>query len=136
MDLPEPKRTADIIREESVRAGLAEPFLVGIDAFDFGYDFRADGLDGSLSFEPNLGLLPHMNQSTTLARPWRKLSRTARNFRLGVWNSTLKVYDYRYVRAQSQRLRAGLLPSLHPHDLRRMGQHAPAGTRCGDPPRR
>lgn len=106
LDLPEPKCTTDTIREVAVRAGLAEPFLVGIDAFEFGHDFRDDGFDSSLNFEPNLGLLPHMNQSPFWSRPWRKISRTTRNLRLGVRSTTLKVYDYRSLRARSQRLRA------------------------------
>jgi lipopolysaccharide biosynthesis protein len=113
-DLPDPRRTADTFREEAVRAGLAEPLLLGIDAFVFGHDYRADGLDGTVSFEPALGLLPHMNQSSTLSRPWRKLSRAVRNARLGVWDTTLKVYDYRYQRRQSQRRRAGFTHDFYP----------------------
>jgi len=113
-DLPEPARTADTIRGEAAGAGLPEPFLLGIDAFMFGHDFRADGFDGTVSFEPALGLLPHMNQSTTLSRPWRKASRAVRNVRLGVWNSTLKVYDYRFQRRQSQRRRARFSHPFYP----------------------
>jgi hypothetical protein len=115
-DLPEPARTADTIRAEAVRAGVGEPFVLGIDAFAFGRDFRADGFDGTISFEPSLGpeLLPHMNQSTMLARPWRKLSRGARNVRLGVWNSTLKIYDYRSLRRRSQRRRAEFSHPFYP----------------------
>ncbi len=115
-DLPEPARTADTIRDEAVRAGVGEPFILGIDAFSFGRDFRHDGFDGTISFEPSLGpeLLPHMNQSTALARPWRKLSRGVRNARLGVWDSTLKVYDYRSLRNQSQRVRAEFSHPFYP----------------------
>ena len=112
MDLPEPARTADTFRSVATRAGLPEPMLLGIDAFTFGHDFRADGFDGSVSFEPNLGLLPHMNQTSTLARPWRKVARTWRNLRLGVFDTSMKVYDYRYLRDESQRGRAEL---THPY---------------------
>jgi len=115
-DLPEPGRTVDTIRGEAVRAGLGEPLVLGIDAFAFGRDFRGDGFDGTISFEPSLsaGLLPHMNRSTTLSRPWRKVSRAVRNARLGVWNSTLKIYDYRLLRRESQRRRARFSHPFYP----------------------
>lgn len=112
MDLPDPQRTTDTWRTETTRAGLPEPFLVGIDAFDIGRDFRTDGFDGSLSFAPNLGLLPHMHQTPGLARPWRKAARTVRNLRLGVWDTTLKVHDYRYALDQLRRRRADF---THPY---------------------
>jgi len=112
MDLPEPARTADTFREVATRAGLPEPMMLGIDAFAFGHDFRADGFDGSVSFEPNLGLLPHMNQTSTLARPWRKVTRAVRNLKLGVADTAIKAYDYQYLRGRSQQGRAGF---THPY---------------------
>jgi hypothetical protein len=105
-DLPDPARSADTFREVVVRAGLPEPFLLGIDAFEYGHDFRVDGFDGTVSFEPNLGTLPHQDRTSTVARPWRKVARTSRNLRLGVWNTSLKVYDYRFLRRQSEQNRA------------------------------
>jgi lipopolysaccharide biosynthesis protein len=113
-DLPDPARAADTLRGEAARAGLPEPFLLGIDAFKFGHDFRTDGFDGTVSFEPGFSLLPHMNQTPTLSRPWRKLSRAVRNVRLGVWSSTLKAYDYRFQRRQSQQRRASFSHPFFP----------------------
>lgn len=95
LDLPEPARTADTIRAEAVRAGLAEPLVLGIDAFQIGFDCRTVGFDGTVAFEPNLGLLPHPRGTTTLARPWRKVARTVRNFGLGAMTTTVKVHSYR-----------------------------------------
>jgi hypothetical protein len=115
-DLPDPARTADTIRGEAARAGLAEPFVLGIDAFAFGQDFRTVGFDGTVSYEPNLSsnILPHMSRSKLVSRPWRKLSRTVRNARLGVWSSTLKVYDYRLHYLRSQQYRAAFLHPFYP----------------------
>ena len=107
-DLPEPRRTFDTIREVATRAGLAEPMLLGIDASAWGRDFRADGFDGTVAFEPSLSLLPHNSGSSLLSRPWRKVARTARNVRLGAWSTTLKVHDYRQLVRDTRRRRAEL----------------------------
>ena len=56
-DLPSPKRTTDIIRQEATRAGLAEPFLLGITSFDH-EDCRPIGFDGTVEFEPAFAVLP------------------------------------------------------------------------------
>ncbi len=111
-DLPEPRRTADTIRGEATRAGLPEPLVLGIDAHAFGHDFRADGFDGTVGFEPSLGLLPHNRAPTTLTRPWRKLARTGRNLRLGVWSTTAKAHSYRRQLQRVQRERDRL---THPY---------------------
>jgi len=107
-DLPEPGRTCDTIRDVATRAGLPEPMLLGIDAAAWGRDFRADGFDGTVAFEPSLSLLPHNSASSTLSRPWRKVARTARNLRLGAWSTTLKVHDYRQLVSETRRRRAEL----------------------------
>jgi hypothetical protein len=112
IELPEPARTADTIRTEAVRAGLREPLVLGIDAFELGHDFRVDGFDGTVGFEPNLGLLPHANQTSPMSRPWRKLARTARNLGLGAWTTTVKVHSYRRYQEQSKQVRAG---HTHPY---------------------
>lgn len=109
-ELPDLARTADTVRSEAVQAGVAEPLVLGVDAFSFGHDFREDGLDGTVAFEPNLGLLPHNSPTVPLARPWRKVVRTARNLGLGVRSTTLKAYSYRRYVEESRRRRA-----LHEH---------------------
>ena len=105
-ELPDIARTADTIRTEAVRAGVTEPLVLGVDAFAFGHDFREDGLDGTVAFEPNLGLLPQNNPTAPLVRPWRKVVRTVRNLRLGVASTTLKAYSYRRYVEESRRRRA------------------------------
>jgi lipopolysaccharide biosynthesis protein len=113
-DLPDPARTAETIRSEVVRLGVDEPLLLGIDAHAFGRDFRTDGFDGTVAFEPSLGLLPHNYAPTAMTRPWRKLARTARNLRLGVWSTTLKVHDYRAHVEVARRHRDALAHPFHP----------------------
>lgn len=53
-DLPDPKRTTAVWRETCVRAGLPEPFLLGVNAHA-DLDFRDLGFDGTVDFEPHLG---------------------------------------------------------------------------------
>lgn len=57
-DLPEPARTTDTIRETAVQAGLAEPFLLGINAWCKHDDCRALGFDGTVDFQPQLSDVP------------------------------------------------------------------------------
>ena len=54
--LPEPARTAELIRQVTVDAGLPEPFLLGLNAFK-DIDYRTIGFDGTVNFEPRLGAL-------------------------------------------------------------------------------
>jgi len=86
-DLPNPLKTTEIIREQSVKNGAGEPYLLGIDAHCPGVDCRRLGFDGTLVFAPQLGFLPEfMEDGRTLAK-WR------RNLKLGVRSSKLKLYD-------------------------------------------
>ncbi len=55
-DLPNPQATTTVIRRECLRAGLPNPFLVGIAAFAR-IDHRTMGFDANLLFEPHLGSL-------------------------------------------------------------------------------
>jgi lipopolysaccharide biosynthesis protein len=57
-DLPDPNRTADIFRSECARAGLPEPYLVGINAHQPAKDTRPLGFDTTLNFEPQLSAVP------------------------------------------------------------------------------
>ena len=106
LDLPEPARTADTIRAEAVRAGLAEPLVLGIDAHAFGHDFRADGLDGTVQFEPSLGLLPRAGAVSARERLARTVDRAARNARLGVWHPARNVHTYRSLVELTEQRRA------------------------------
>lgn len=56
-DLPDPKRTTDIIRDVSVKQGLPEPYLVGINAHSPDVDMRSLGFDMTECHEPQFGPL-------------------------------------------------------------------------------
>src|SRR6185369_7719472 len=55
--IPDLQRALEIYRRVPVKAGLPEPFLIGVDAHDRQADFRAMGYDHALAFEPALGCL-------------------------------------------------------------------------------
>ncbi len=86
--LPEPRATLERIREECVRAGVGDPYLIGADGRSPGTDSRTMGFDNTLRFEPQLGALP------MILDDGRSLKRLSRNLRRGVVSSRLKLYDY------------------------------------------
>ena len=57
-DLPDARRTTDLFRNECVRGGLPEPYLVGINAHRPSDDTRPLGFDVTLNFEPQLSAVP------------------------------------------------------------------------------
>jgi lipopolysaccharide biosynthesis protein len=86
-NLPEPKRLTETLRTACNRNGDKDPYLIGVDAHRV-QDFRNDGFDATLAFEPALGRLPRaFDDAFRLRRLWR-------NLRLGVMSGRLKVYDY------------------------------------------
>lgn len=87
-DLPDPKRTTDVFREECVRSGIAEPYLLGINAHCTDLDCRTVGFDGTLDFEPQLGILPDFLHDGV------KISKLVRNLKFGLISPELKIYDY------------------------------------------
>lgn len=56
-DLPDSHRTVRIFREESARAGLPEPLLLGMNSHAPLGNCRDLGFDGTVDFEPQLGVL-------------------------------------------------------------------------------
>jgi hypothetical protein len=101
-DLPEPRRTTDGIRAECVRAGLPEPFLVGINSWSRTTDCRPLGFDATRDYEPQLGDLPGAFKDGI------DRVRLQRNLRLGVPSARLKLYRYADARRLMNRRRAGL----------------------------
>jgi len=85
--LPDPQRTTDTIRAETVRLGLPEPFIVGRDTHNPRVDMRQFGCDISEYSSPALGALPRVSL------PLDK-NDLIRNLRLGVPAADLKIYDY------------------------------------------
>jgi hypothetical protein len=87
LDLPNPQQTTDVIRSEAVALGVAEPFLVGVDGHTSGRDFRKQGFDCTLAFQPQLGALPYAMHDGPL------MAKLIRNARRGMFDATLKIYD-------------------------------------------
>ena len=102
--LPDPVRTTDTFRAECVRLGVPEPYIVGRDTHTPGTDLREWGCDISESSAPNLTVLPRAFQ------PRPSLRDFARNARLGVLSSSLKIYDYERASELMERVRP-----THPH---------------------
>jgi lipopolysaccharide biosynthesis protein len=86
--LPEPERTTEVFRSQCVKAGLPEPFLLGIDAHCPNFDCRSIGFDGTVKFDPQLGFLPYFMDDG------KQLAKLKRNLKFGVPSSKLKIYDY------------------------------------------
>ena len=87
-DLPSPESTTDTLRQACMRAGLAEPFLVGVDAHCTHFDSRRIGFDDNMNFTPQLGLLPHAFDDRF------NQHRLVRNLKERKIVSDIKLYDY------------------------------------------
>jgi lipopolysaccharide biosynthesis protein len=57
-ELPDARRTTERLREECVRNGLPDPYLIGINAHNPTQDTRQLGFDSTLNFEPQLSAVP------------------------------------------------------------------------------
>ena len=55
-DLPDARRTVELLRNECVKGGLPEPYLIGLNAHKE-LDCRTLGFDGTLNYEPQFGVL-------------------------------------------------------------------------------
>jgi lipopolysaccharide biosynthesis protein len=107
-DLPNPKETADIFRQECAKIGLSEPYLVGVDAHQAGFDYRQIGFDETLRFEPQLSVLSgFLDDKVTF-------SKLLNNAKLGIMNPKLKVYDYTLARHLMSQVRGDfpVIPSI------------------------
>ena len=71
-----------------MRAGLPEPYLVGINSWSRTTDCRALGFDTTLDYEPQLGDL-----AGSLVDGVSRV-KLRRNLRLGVRSARLKVFSY------------------------------------------
>ena len=98
--LPDARRFCDILRRTATEAGLPEPYLVGGDGQCPGVDCRTLGFDATLSFQPQLGVLPGGTGDAGSAR------RLARNLRLGVPSTAPSLYPEAAARARFAAARA------------------------------
>ena len=97
-DLPEPKRLTETLRAACNNNGDKDPYLIGVDAHCVGRDFRSDGFDATLAFEPQLGALPQaFDDAFSLRKLWW-------NRRFGVRSGKLKIYDYTEARQKMSAL--------------------------------
>ncbi len=88
MDLPIPQKTCDTFRQVCHQHGLAEPFLVGVNAHCRGTDATSLGFDHTLDFRPQLGALPAAFDESS------RLKGMMQNLKKGITKPWLKVYDY------------------------------------------
>jgi lipopolysaccharide biosynthesis protein len=91
-NLPDPKKTTDIFRNECIKNGTAEPYLIGVNAHNWRIDSKELGFDGTLNFEPALGVLPYVMSQKL------KPVKVINNLALGVLQPKLNVYDYSLAR--------------------------------------
>jgi lipopolysaccharide biosynthesis protein len=88
-ELPEPRCTTEVWREEATRAGLPGLHLVAIEShFNRGWDPIAAGFDAGLLFQPRFDLqAPYYNGFHKLKRVWRRLRK----------EPVLYYYDYQEI---------------------------------------
>lgn len=87
-DLPEPGSTVEVIKNEAMAVGLPEPYLIASNGHCEHIDFRSNGFDAMLNFEPQLSVLPDFMEDRAC------LSKLQRNIKLGVFSAKLKLYSY------------------------------------------
>jgi lipopolysaccharide biosynthesis protein len=86
-DLPDSQKTVEIFRTECLKQGIPEPYLIGVDGHSPRFDFKTVAFDGTLKFEPQLGVLSDFMDDRL------KLSKLTRNLKFSVVSSKLKIYD-------------------------------------------
>ncbi len=84
--LQDPQRTLETFRQECVRLGINEPFIIGRDSHYPGLDMRDYGCDITETSTPRLNLL--YDAFTPLN------SNFIRNLKHGVFNNKLRIYNY------------------------------------------
>lgn len=92
MDLPDIKKTLLVWRQECIQAGIENPYFIASNSHAGKLDLREYGFDAIMNFEPQLGILEDFSSDE---KSIRKLNR---NIKLGVLNSTYKIYDYKDVK--------------------------------------
>lgn len=88
-DLPNLAATVATIKSIALANGVHEPYIIGCNAHLQHKDFRKEGLDAILNFDPQLTLLPYaFDDNPNYRRLWH-------NLKLGFFSKTLKIYDYK-----------------------------------------
>jgi hypothetical protein len=90
LDLPSPQRTIEVWKNEALRLGLKEPYLIASDSHARGRELLPLGYDADVQFLPQLGALDYFAK--------RRLTRITRrlltNARLRVLSLSVSAYDY------------------------------------------
>ncbi|WP_035650347.1 glycoside hydrolase family 99-like domain-containing protein [Flavobacterium sp. ASV13] len=85
--LPDVKKTIALFRNECLKNGLKNPYLVASNSH-LRTNYHDLGFDDILNFQPKLGLLPNAFIDKKSLKKWFA------NLVKGVFSSTLKIYDY------------------------------------------
>jgi len=88
LSLPDPLRTTEILRESCVRAGLKNPYLVGVNSRSRARDSKDLGFDMTLDFAPQLGVLPNAFSRASRGQ------RYVKDFCKRILGKDLKIYEY------------------------------------------
>ena len=86
--MPDAKRSMDTFREEFVKGGMAEPYLVGVASFQRDKNFKDIGFDATMNFLPDFGQLP------LVGADWYSKKRVLRNLRFKSISGHTRIYDY------------------------------------------
>lgn len=87
--LPNPKRTTDIWRDEAIKLGIGELYLMRMEISSHGIDPLTQGLDASVDFQPDWPNLPRRELGTFTTRLLNKLGLQKSHF----WNDNLVDYE-------------------------------------------
>ena len=87
-DLPDYKKTIKIFKDIAKKNGINEPYLIASNS----HTQQVAGFDHVMNFEPQLGLLLNAFNDYPSKKKWWS------NFKMGIYSTTLKVYDYKVVK--------------------------------------
>jgi hypothetical protein len=90
-DLPNLKRTLAIFREECLKSGLENPYLIASNSHSR-LNYLDLGFDDILNFQPKLELLPNAFVDG------KSVKKMIANLVKGVFSSTLKIYNYEFAK--------------------------------------
>jgi hypothetical protein len=99
--LAEPRATVERIAAAVEKEGVPRPFFLGVDSHCHGADCRDYGFDATMTFAPQLGLLPQALSDGFSAK------RFMRNALHGAADGTVKVFSYGEAIQSLAGLRAG-----------------------------
>jgi hypothetical protein len=87
--IPEYQKALEIYKEEVMKHGLPEPYIIASNSHD---STKSSLVDAYLNFEPQLSLLPNAFIDGF------KVGKLVRNLKYGIISGKLKIYDYKEVK--------------------------------------